>query len=70
MREATDLLAIRLDDKLGDFTIQRVTSRIELLHTRQRIGCLQQRAVLAVARALPQGRRGGMQVQHGAVLRQ
>src|SRR5438105_602943 len=68
MREAAHLLAIRLDDHVRDLAIQRIASRIELLHPCKRIRSLQQRPVLAVAGALPQ--RGGrcMEVEHRSTL--
>src|SRR5205814_3775306 len=68
MREAAHLLAIRIDDHVRDLAIERIASRIELLHAHKRIGSLQQWSVLAVAGALPQ--RGGrcMEIEHGSGL--
>src|SRR6266542_5596554 len=68
MREAAHLLAIRLDDHVRDLAIERIASRIELLHSCKRIGSLQQRPVLAVAGALPQRGGRGMEVEHRSTL--
>ena len=40
MREAAHLLAIRLDDDVRDLAIERIASRIELLHSCKRIRSL------------------------------
>src|SRR6266540_1978846 len=68
MREAAHLLAIRLDDHVRDFAIERIASRVELLHACERIRSLEQRPMLAVAGALPQ--RGGrcVEVEHRPTL--
>src|SRR6266567_3600498 len=70
MCEAGHLLTVRFDHDVRDFAIEGVAQLVELAHSRQRIGRLQQRTMLAASRALPQGVRRSVQVEHRSTLRQ
>ena len=64
------MLTVRLDDDIRDFTIERVAHFVELAHPRKRIRGLQQRTMLAAARALPERVRRRVHVEHRSALRQ
>src|SRR6516162_5998158 len=68
MCQTVDLLAIRFNHEVCHFTVKRIARGIEFLHAYERIGSLQQRAMFAVPRSLPQRVWRGVEVKHRATI--